>query len=159
MRGDRLIDSKGDIALCKKLRMKKDEDDEPSSEEEEIESVDESEEEEKKESEDEAEMTAAETQDEVVEPKAAITSTEKADELPKEVVEAPKPQLSPGQIYTNTIREVRTKMEADNIYFFPCSRCRNPGQMLHLQQCVLCEHQNLFYDPELRVNEKKSRIA
>lgn len=52
-------------------------------------------------------------------------------------------------------------MQSHNIFVHPCSnsKCRGIGQMLHARHCVLCDHENLFYDPEINVDPAYNNIA
>ena len=51
------------------------------------------------------------------------------------------------------VRAFRKKYVDKNVYIYPCNGCKRYGMMLHLETCVICGTNNLFYDGSCQVAE------
>ena len=46
-----------------------------------------------------------------------------------------------------------------NVYLHPCSGCKKYGMMLHLDACVICGTENLFYDKTCAVDDSVNSLV
>lgn len=63
-------------------------------------------------------------------------------------------KFNADKIKEQKLRQFRRKYLDAQVYLHLCSECKRHGMMLHMQNCVLCGQDNLFFREGLDLPEK-----
>jgi len=62
-------------------------------------------------------------------------------------------KFSAEQMKNKKLKQFRSKYLSSNVFLYLCQECKRYSMMLHSESCIFCCASNIFFQPDLHVDE------